>query len=602
MIGRTVGTYRIVERIGEGGMGTVFRAVDGMLEREVALKAVRPDLASDPQMVERFRVEARAAARIQHPAIATIYSFFQDGDELFLAMEYVAGESLAQLLRREGALAWPRAVALFRSALEGIAYVHRLGIVHRDLKPDNLMLTSGGAVKVMDFGIARVAGNTRLTRTGLLLGTLRYMPPEQINGEETDHRSDIYALGIVLYQLLTGRVPFSADNDYALLRAQLQDPPQPPASLVPEIPDWLDQAVLRALAKDPAQRFQSAEEFLAALAPALAFAPEAVTRPRISPLSAGAGAGIATPTLPTVKKASAETLASPVTATRAPASGTYGDLLPPSRRFPRWALLALPLGLLAVAGLSLWLLLGRAPAPVPDLASAPPPVTTTSTAPDPAFPETKPEPEPSSPSAAVAPPTTAASAAKKPLKPPVPVRETPSVPPPAAADAQPTVQSVVVEPPPPAVPESTQGPAPSDEVMADNLPQNLPQLAASLEDAVSRLSDTCERFLEEKEDGGTELGPADEQLQQEIAGLAEHTARIRRRISENVFSRTRDRLRRLDVAARRAETERQLAALRAAADRVDRRIAEVHPNAELKQAWAEVRQIGRRMGQRLGGR
>src|SRR5262245_12847785 len=186
MIGRVVGNYQIAERIGEGGMGTVWRAVDLMLEREVAVKAIRADLAREPQIVERFRSEARTVARVNHPAIATIYSFFQDGEEWFIAMELVRGRSLAEVIRNEGALSWQHAVALLAAALEGIEQIHRLGIVHRDFKPDNLMLTETGGIKVMDFGIARVAGSGHLTRTGLLVGTLRYMAPEQIRGEEVD--------------------------------------------------------------------------------------------------------------------------------------------------------------------------------------------------------------------------------------------------------------------------------------------------------------------------------------------------------------------------------------------------------------------------------
>src|SRR4051812_21064154 len=147
-------------------MGTVWRAVDRMLERDVALKVIRPDLLSEPQIVERFRSEARTIARVNHPAIATVYSFFGEGDELFIAMEYVRGTSLAQVLKQEGALPWRRAVALLAAALEGVEQVHRLGIVHRDLKPDNLMVAESGGIKVMDFGIARVAGSGHLTRTG----------------------------------------------------------------------------------------------------------------------------------------------------------------------------------------------------------------------------------------------------------------------------------------------------------------------------------------------------------------------------------------------------------------------------------------------------
>ncbi len=262
MIDRVLASnYRVVEKVGEGGMGAVYRAVDVMLERDVAIKAIRPELSRDPDMVERFRTEARSLARVSHPAIATIYSFFLDGGELFLAMEFVRGRSLARVLETEGALPWDRAVRLLDIALDGIAEAHRAGIIHRDLKPDNLMITDTGSVKVTDFGIARMAGTSHLTRTGLLVGTLRFMAPEQIQGEEADARSDIYSLGAVFYQMLSGRQAFDGKSDYAILKAQIEEMPPPPSEVAPApgIPGWLDRAVLRALAKAPADRFQSIE-------------------------------------------------------------------------------------------------------------------------------------------------------------------------------------------------------------------------------------------------------------------------------------------------------------------------------------------------------
>ncbi len=260
MIDSVVGNYRIAEKVGEGGMGAVYRAIDLMLEREVAIKAIRPELARDAEIVERFRAEAKLAARVSHPAIATIYSFFVEGEDLFLAMEFVRGRTLSRLLQETGPLPWEQAVALLDMALDGIDRAHRAGIVHRDLKPDNLMITELGTVKVMDFGIARATGTGRLTRTGLLIGTLRYMAPEQIRGEDVDRRTDVYALGTVLYETLTGRVPFDGASDYAVLKAQVEDTPTPPSQTLPGLPSRLDQAILKALAKDPAERFQTVEE------------------------------------------------------------------------------------------------------------------------------------------------------------------------------------------------------------------------------------------------------------------------------------------------------------------------------------------------------
>src|ERR1700680_1907841 len=260
MIDRVIGNYRIVEKVGEGGMGTVYRALDVMLEREVAIKAIRPELSREPEIVERFRVEAKMLARLSHPAIATIYSFFVDGDDVFLAMEFVRGCSLSALLKSAGPVPWERAVPLLAGALDGIEQAHRVGIVHRDLKSDNLMVTESGTVKVMDFGIARLIGSSRLTRTGLLVGTLHYMAPEQIRGEEVDRRTDVYALGAVLYETLTGRVPFQGSSDYAVLKAHVEESPAPPSAAMPGLPPWLDQAILKALAKAPAERFQTVEE------------------------------------------------------------------------------------------------------------------------------------------------------------------------------------------------------------------------------------------------------------------------------------------------------------------------------------------------------
>ncbi|HEY6320916.1 MAG TPA: protein kinase, partial [Thermoanaerobaculia bacterium] len=260
MIDRVIGNYRIVEKVGEGGMGTVYRALDVMLEREVAIKAIRPELSREPEIIERFRAEAKMLARLSHPAIATIYSFFVDGEDVFLAMEFVRGRSLSGVLQTAGPLPWERTVSLLAGALDGIEQAHRVGIVHRDLKSDNLMVTESGTVKVMDFGIARLIGSSRLTRTGLLVGTLHYMAPEQIRGEEVDRRTDVYALGAVLYEMLTGRVPFQGSSDYAVLKAHVEEHPAPPSAAMPGLPPWLDRAILKALAKAPAERFQTVEE------------------------------------------------------------------------------------------------------------------------------------------------------------------------------------------------------------------------------------------------------------------------------------------------------------------------------------------------------
>ena len=265
MIGQMAGNYKILSVLGEGGMGTVYKAVDVMLEREVAIKMLRPEIASQPQIVERFRTEAVTLAKLNHPSIATLYSFFRQGDQFFMVMEYVSGQTLDSAIRQSGALPPDRAVSILSQALEGIGHAHALGILHRDLKPANIMLPQAGGVKVMDFGIARLLSAARMTRTGGLVGTLEYIAPERVRGEEADLRSDLYSMGVVLFEMLTGRVPFQSDTEYELMRAQLEQAPPALASLGVTVPPAVEAALTRTLAKNPGERFASAAEFRAAL-------------------------------------------------------------------------------------------------------------------------------------------------------------------------------------------------------------------------------------------------------------------------------------------------------------------------------------------------
>jgi eukaryotic-like serine/threonine-protein kinase len=264
MVGKTLGKYRIVEKIGRGGMGVVYRGVDETLDREVAIKAISPELVED-DLVRRFRAEAVTLARVNHPNIATVFELFRDGEQLLMVMELVSGQTFEQLIDRAGPLSVERAASLTGQILDALGHAHRAGIVHRDLKPANLMLTDAGIVKVMDFGIARVSGTERMTNDGFMVGTPAYMAPEQVRGEEVDGRTDLYAVGVVFYRLVTGKLPFKADTAVAMIHSQLNDAPTPAREIRSELPDWLDAVLLRSLNKKPADRYQTAEEFRGAL-------------------------------------------------------------------------------------------------------------------------------------------------------------------------------------------------------------------------------------------------------------------------------------------------------------------------------------------------
>jgi serine/threonine protein kinase len=263
-IGDILGDYQITGILGRGGMGRVFRVRSLVTEREEAMKIVLPDLDEDRALADRFLHEIKVHASLQHPNIAALHTALRIEGRLVMFMELVEGVSLEQKLR-DGPIDIRPALDYMNQVLSALAFAHQRGVIHRDIKPANILIASESVAKLTDFGIARSTGATRLTGTGLAVGTLTYMSPEQILAGPIDARSDIYSLGLTLYETLVGRRAIQADTDHALMNAQLHVMPAPPAVLNPLVPDELSAAIMRALAKEPDRRFQTAMEFESAL-------------------------------------------------------------------------------------------------------------------------------------------------------------------------------------------------------------------------------------------------------------------------------------------------------------------------------------------------
>ena len=260
------GRYRVEARIGSGGMAEVYRGVDTVLDRTVAIKILLPQFARDASFVERFRREAQAAARLNHHNIVGIYDSGSDGETQFIVMEFIEGRTLADFLNAGGHFTPVHAAEVSEKICDALAYAHVGGVIHRDIKPANVMVTRKGVVKVMDFGIARiVAGPETAPQTSAVLGTAAYISPEQAQGQPVDGRSDIYSLGAVLYETLTGRPPFTGDSPVAVAYKQVNEAPTPPSQVNADVPPRLDAVVMRSLAKNPANRYQTADEFRADL-------------------------------------------------------------------------------------------------------------------------------------------------------------------------------------------------------------------------------------------------------------------------------------------------------------------------------------------------
>jgi hypothetical protein len=263
-VGDTIGDYRVIALLGKGGMGRVFRVRSLLTDREEAMKVIGADLEEHPELAERFMREIKVHASLDHPNIAALRAAVRVGDGIAMILELVEGFSVEHELR-SGALQASAAVRHVADVLSALDYAHSRGVIHRDIKPANMLVTADGRIKLTDFGIARGGADHRLTGTGIALGSLYYMSPEQIRAGEVDARSDLYSLGVTFYEMLTGRRPIQAESEFAIMNAQLMEVPQPPAEVRPGLPTVLSDLVMRALAKEPKDRFQTAAEFRAAL-------------------------------------------------------------------------------------------------------------------------------------------------------------------------------------------------------------------------------------------------------------------------------------------------------------------------------------------------
>ena len=337
------GRYRIVRKLGTGGMANVYLAEDQELGRSVAIKILDDRHAADEQFIERFRREAKNAASLSHPNIVAVYDRGEAEGTYYIAMEYLDGRTLKELLVRFGTPPVKIAIGYTRQVLSALAFAHKYGLVHRDIKPHNVLVDSGGHVKVTDFGIARSEAS-QMTEAGSIIGTAQYLSPEQARGAPVDQRSDIYSVGVLLYELLTGAVPFTGDTPVEIAMKHLSAVPEPPSKKRPDVPRGLDLAVVRALAKDPEDRFQSAEEMDAELARIeQGFRVSDETADAATAVLAGSGIDSTA-----IRKA-------PVVTT-----GAYrpppGRFPPPVRRRPKWPWLVALLALAGIAAL-VWFLL-----------------------------------------------------------------------------------------------------------------------------------------------------------------------------------------------------------------------------------------------------
>jgi serine/threonine protein kinase/Tfp pilus assembly protein PilF len=265
MIGRTISHYKILEKLGEGGMGEVYLAEDLELERKVAIKFLPEQLTQDKKNVERFQREAKTAAALNHTNIVTIYEIAQEKTQLFIVMEYVEGKTLQELISASSQFPVPNYLSIISQSCEGLSAAHQAEIVHRDLKPANILVTTNGIVKILDFGLAKLAGVQQLTKTGQVMGTILYMSPEQARGEEVDQQTDIWSMGVIMYELASGQLPFMADYEQAVIYSILNEEPKPLTSSKPDITKELIGIIQTALHKNPQKRYPDIDSLLSNL-------------------------------------------------------------------------------------------------------------------------------------------------------------------------------------------------------------------------------------------------------------------------------------------------------------------------------------------------
>ena len=362
--------YRLTGKLGSGGMADVFLAEDLRLGRLVAVKVLRPQFAADDEFVERFKTEARAAALLNHPNIVAIHDRGHVGEHWYLVMEYVRGDTLKQRVQRDGRLTPEHAARIAREILGALQAAHERHIVHRDVTSQNVLLADDGRAKVADFGIARI-GASALTRTGMMMGTCHYLSPEQARGLPADERSDVYGAGVVLFEMLTGRVPFTGDSDVAVALKHVNEVPPRPRDLEPAIPEALERVVLRALAKDPAARFQTAAGFSAALGAAMtapAGKDAALPRATAVPASLAAPSPAASAAVTTHSAGPGPATVAQARTVVAPETAAATAVRPPRRRLRRWMAAAVLAAVAAIAaGVAYYVLVVSAGAIVPNV-------------------------------------------------------------------------------------------------------------------------------------------------------------------------------------------------------------------------------------------